>query len=61
MILSSIDLKSIQKASMAARVLAFSILYDKERLERDLSTANVATLHDDIANLKAKKAKLIDK
>ena len=54
-ILRSISIKDIQKASMPARVLAFCQLYDKERLERDLSTANVATLHDDIANLKAKK------
>lgn len=66
LILSSISLKDIQKASMPARVLAFCQLYDKERLELDLSTANVATLHDDIANLKAKKessskAKLLDK
>lgn len=60
-ILNSIGLEDIEAASLPARVLAFCKLYDKERLERDLSTANVATLHDDIANLKAKKAKLLDK
>lgn len=54
-ILSSIDLASIKKASMPARVLAMAQLYDKERLERDLSTANIANLHDDIANLKSQK------
>jgi hypothetical protein len=65
-ILNSIDLEDIETATLPARVLAFCKLYDKERLERDLSTANVATLHDDIASLKAKKleseqAKQLDK
>lgn len=65
-ILNSIGLEDIETATLPARVLAFCKLYDKERLERDLSTANVATLHDDIANLKAKKleseqAKQLDK
>ena len=60
-ILNSIGLEDIEAASLPARVLAFCKLYDKERLERDLSTANVATLHDDIANLKAKKLEQLDK
>jgi len=55
-LLSSIDLASIKKSSMPARVLAVAQLYDKERLERDLSTSNVVTLHDDIAALKRDEA-----
>lgn len=53
-ILSSITDLDIKKAPVGSRILAFCQLYDKERLENDLSTANIATLHDDIAALKDK-------
>lgn len=52
-ILKTIDNDAIQKASLLQRVTASGILYDKERLERDKSTANIATLHDDIARLRS--------
>jgi hypothetical protein len=54
-ILTSISDLDIKKASFGTKVLALCQLYDKERLENDLSTANIATLHDDIAALKAHK------
>jgi hypothetical protein len=52
MLLSSIDLKAIQKASLQQKVLAFAVLYDKERLELDKSTANIDVLHNQIAQIK---------
>ena len=53
-ILTSISDIDIKKAPFGTKILAFCQLYDKERLENDLSTANIATLHDDIAALKGK-------
>lgn len=52
-ILNSIDIEEIKKAPMGSKVLAACQLYDKERLERDLSTSNVASVHADIAAIKA--------
>jgi len=54
-ILNSISDLDIKRAPFGVKILALCHLYDKERLENDLSTANVATLHDDIASLKGKK------
>lgn len=51
-ILTSITDIDIKKAPFGTKILALCQLYDKERLENDLSTANIATLHDDIAALK---------
>lgn len=42
MLLASIDQEIIEKASLLQRVTALGILYDKARLERGLSTANLA-------------------
>lgn len=42
----------IKKASVRDKTILLGTLYDKERLERDLSTSNVATLHQDIAAIK---------
>jgi hypothetical protein len=56
-IVTSITDADIQKAPMGSRVLAVAQLYDKERLERDLSTANLASVHSDIAELR----KAVDK
>ena len=53
-ILTSISDIDIKKAPFGTKILAFCQLYDKERLESDLSTANISTLHDDIAALKGK-------
>jgi len=41
-ILSTIDADVIDKASLRDRIIATGVLYDKERLERNLSTANIA-------------------
>jgi DNA-binding IclR family transcriptional regulator len=42
-LLSTITDTDIQKSSLLQRVTATGILYDKERLERGLSTANIDT------------------
>lgn len=52
-ILKSITDIDIKKATLGARLKALCQLYDKERLERDLSTANVFSIHDDVAAIKA--------
>ena len=54
-ILKSITDVDIKKAPFGSKILALCQIYDKERLENDLSTSNIATLHDDIANLKGRK------
>jgi hypothetical protein len=40
---------------MGSRILAAAQLFDKERLERDLSTSNTASVFTDIAALKGIK------
>jgi hypothetical protein len=54
-LLSYVDDEKIQKAPMGSIVLAACQLYDKERLERDLSTSNTASVFGDIAALKGIK------
>lgn len=44
-IVTSIDSKVVENASLRDRATAVGILQDKERLERGQSTANVANLH----------------
>jgi molybdopterin converting factor small subunit len=56
-ILTSISDLDIKKANLGTKIHALCQLYEKERLENDLSTANIATLHDDIAALKDKDKK----
>lgn len=51
--LISITDEDIKKMPGGSRVLAAAQLFDKERLERDLSTSNVASVHADIAAIKA--------
>ena len=51
-ILFSIDQTDIQKASLLQKTTAMAVLYDKERLERDLSTVNLS-IHADIKAMKA--------
>jgi hypothetical protein len=52
-LLSSVTNEDIKKAPLGSRVLAAAQLYDKERLERDLSTTNLASVHADVAAMKA--------
>lgn len=42
MITDSITEESLQKANLAMKIMAFGTYYDKERLERGLSTSNVS-------------------
>ena len=51
-ILKSITDADLARTPVGSRLLALCHLYEKERLERDLTTANVVTLHDDIATIK---------
>jgi len=51
-LLSSVSDEEIKKTPVGTRILGACQLYDKERLERDLSTANVASIHADIAALR---------
>ena len=44
-IANSIDLETIKSASFLQRMTAIGVAYDKERLERDLSTNNVSVMH----------------
>ncbi len=41
-IIKSITASDIKEAKLKDRVVAFGVLYDKERLERGLSTENIA-------------------
>lgn len=52
-LLSHLDDDRLKKAPAGSLVLAACQLYDKERLERGMSTANLATIHADIAALRA--------
>lgn len=52
-LLGQIDDERLKKAPAGSLVLAACQLYDKERLERGMSTANLASIHADIAALRA--------
>jgi hypothetical protein len=52
-LLDSIEADDIKKAPMGSRVLAAAQLFDKERLERDLSTDNVFQVTDIIQRIRA--------
>lgn len=54
-LLVSIDDADIKKAPIGSRILAVAQIYDKERLERNLSTSNTASIRADIAMLKGLK------
>ena len=47
-LLNNITKADIKKAPMRDKIVAAGILYDKERLERDLSTANVMSIVADL-------------
>ena len=57
-LLSELDDDRLKKAPAGSLVLAACQLYDKERLERGMSTANLASLTADIASVK--RAKVVD-
>jgi hypothetical protein len=52
-LLNSLTDEDIKKAPMGSRVLAAAQLFDKERLQNDLSTQNLASVHADVAAMKA--------
>jgi len=51
-LMNSITVSDIKKAPMRDKVVSVGILYDKERLERDLSTANVVSVVADLEALR---------
>jgi len=55
-LLSAVNQNKIKKAPAGSLVLAACQLFDKERLERDLSTSNLASIHADIAALRKQEA-----
>jgi len=57
-ILSHLDDDRLSKASAYQLVGSAGLLYDKERLERGMSTANLASLTADIASMK--RTKVVD-
>ena len=57
-ILASVSDDDIKKASLFQKAGVVGLLYDKERLERDMSTANIASFTADIAAYK--RAKVVD-
>ena len=62
-LLSQVDDARLKKLSIRDAVVSAAVLYDKERLERGMSTANLASLTSDIAAIRARKAvdKAVDK
>lgn len=67
-ILSNINVDDVSKASLLQKVTATGILYDKERLERGLSTSNIDThvmvregeeIGQRIADLEAELSRLV--
>lgn len=52
-LLSHLDDDRLKKAPAGSLVLAACQLYDKERLERGMSTSNLASIHADIAALRS--------
>jgi hypothetical protein len=52
-LINSVTDDDIKKSPMGSRILAVAQLFDKERLQLDLSTANLASIHSDVAALKA--------
>ena len=51
-LLSSITIDEIKKAPLGTRILGMAQLYDKERLERGMSSENIQLIHADIAKIK---------
>jgi DNA-binding MarR family transcriptional regulator len=51
-LLVSITDDEIKKAPLGTRILGMAQLYDKERLERGMSSENIQLIHADIAKIK---------
>ena len=51
-LVQSITDDDIQKAPIGTRILAACQIYDKERLERGMSSENIQLIHADIAKIK---------
>ena len=62
-LLANLDDAKMQQMTGKDLVVSAAVLYDKERLERGMSTANLASLTSDIAAIRARKAvdKAVDK
>ena len=54
-LLANLDDAKMQQMTGKDLVVSAAVLYDKERLERGMSTANLASLTSDIASIKAKR------
>jgi len=52
-LLSEVKDSKLKKINIRDAIVSAGILYDKERLERGLATANTAVIHADIAALRA--------
>ena len=55
-LLANLDNDKMKQMSGKDLVVSAAVLYDKERLERGMSTANLASVHADIAALRASEA-----
>ena len=51
-LLNSITDDDIKKAPIGTKILGMAQLYDKERLERGMSSENIQLIHADIAKIK---------
>ncbi len=58
-ILSSIDDETISKANLQSKALAYGVLFDKERLERNLSTSNLSE-HISVKSLSIEERTTLD-
>ena len=58
-LLSSIDEQDIKKAPLGSRIFAACQIYDKERLERGQSTANIAANHSISESLRESIDKIV--
>jgi len=55
---SLVEPGALKKAPLAARSMAFGVLYDKGRLEKGLSTQNVTTIHAELGSLQVDREAL---
>src|SRR3990167_9305813 len=58
-ILSSLSEADLKKASLQVKIMAFGILYDKERLERGQSTSNISAITSIIQAVHERKPQAI--
>ncbi|MCX5827604.1 MAG: hypothetical protein NTV58_06335 [Deltaproteobacteria bacterium] len=58
-ILASIDDETISKANLQTKAMAYGVLFDKERLERNLSTSNLSE-HIRVKTMNAEEKATLD-